>query len=160
MFFLIFRCFFRQLLLRAEYSSPRLLEIRSAVTSDSLRQACSGLRTCLTTQQSRGIQVRSCFPRLLETINNTSLKKHPNCSNPFCLENSIRKNEFAVTGPSQAWTGTDQSGVEISGKTCTDWTLATGTGKFGSTFSRESRWTLSTNNFLCSSALGIYCFQD
>ena len=70
------RCFFRQLLLRAEYSSPRLLEIRCTVASDSLRQACSVLRTCLTTQQSPGIQVRSCFPRLLETINNTSLKKH------------------------------------------------------------------------------------
>ena len=76
------RCFFRQLLLRAEYSLPRLLEIPCTVTSDSLRQACSVLRTCLTTQQSPGIQVRSSFPRLLETINNTSLKKHPSRDEP------------------------------------------------------------------------------
>ena len=36
------------------------------------------LRTCLTTHQNSGIRVRSCFPRLLETINNTSLTKHQN----------------------------------------------------------------------------------
>ena len=56
--------------------NPGARTARCIVTSDSLRQACSVLRTCLTTQQSPGIQVRSCFPRLLETINNTSLKKH------------------------------------------------------------------------------------
>ena len=69
-----FRCFFRQLLLRAENSQPRLLEIQCAVASGSLRQECSLLRTCLTTQQNPGIQVKSYFRGLLGRVSNTSLK--------------------------------------------------------------------------------------
>ncbi len=46
------RCFFREVLLRAEKSQPRQLEIQCTVASGSLRQECSLLRTCLRTQQS------------------------------------------------------------------------------------------------------------
>ena len=69
-------CFFRQLLLRAENSQPRLLEIQCTVASGGLRQECFLLRTCLKTQQSPEIQVKSCFLGLLGRVNNTSLKKH------------------------------------------------------------------------------------
>ena len=33
--------------------------------------------------------MRSCFPRLLETINNTSLKKHPLCDGPTFAPTTI-----------------------------------------------------------------------
>ena len=69
-------CFFSQLLLRGEYSSAGLLEIQCTVTSDSLHQECSLLRTCLTTQQSPEIQVKSWFLGLLGRVSNTSLTKH------------------------------------------------------------------------------------
>ena len=47
------RCFFSQLLLQAENSQPRLLEIQCTDVSGSLRQECSLLRTCLTTHKVR-----------------------------------------------------------------------------------------------------------
>ena len=75
-------CFFRQLLLRAENSQPRLLAIQCTVASGSLRLECSLLRTCLTTQQSPEIQVKSAFPGCWKTINNSSLKKHQNSKQP------------------------------------------------------------------------------
>ena len=50
-------CFFRQLLLRAENSQPRLLEIQCRVTSESVRQEGSLPHTCVMSEKAEGIHV-------------------------------------------------------------------------------------------------------
>ena len=65
-----------QVLLREESCPLRLLETQCTVTSDTLPQECSLLRTCLTTQQSPEIELKSCFLGLLGRVSNTSLTKH------------------------------------------------------------------------------------
>jgi len=69
--------FSREVLLSAECSPPRLLEIQCRVTSESVRQAGSLPHTSVMSKKTKEIQVQSGIARLLETINNTSLEKHP-----------------------------------------------------------------------------------
>ena len=51
------RCFIREVLLSAEYSPPRLLEIQCRVTSESVRQEGSLPHTCVMLEKAEGIQV-------------------------------------------------------------------------------------------------------
>ena len=52
-----FGCFFREVLLSAEYSPPRLLKIQCRVTSESIRQEGSSHHTCVMSEKAEGIQV-------------------------------------------------------------------------------------------------------
>ncbi len=53
----VFGCFFREVLLSAEYSPPRLLKIQCRVTSESIRQEGSSHHTCVMSEKAEGIQV-------------------------------------------------------------------------------------------------------
>ena len=77
------------------------------------------LRICLTNQQSPRIQVESCFPELLETINNTSLKKHQQASQEFQADAVRLHTEALRANPAVGGYGFcqlfDSNAIEVDG---------------------------------------------
>jgi len=66
----------------------------------------------------------------------------------------------AAIGDEGAWTGTNASGAEAAGETCSDWTSNSGLAVAGSVGGGPQVWTASTGaETSCSGMFHLYCFD-
>jgi len=81
------------------------------------------------------------------------------------LAHSIDVDETAtrLTGPAEAWTGTDPNGAAINFETCADWTNSTSSlpyGYVGVSDHADYGWTLIFEQFCDHTDPRLYCFEQ
>jgi hypothetical protein len=83
------------------------------------------------------------------------------CTNPFCLQSSIRRDENGVQRINrEAWTGTASNGVK-TGNFCADWTTDNADTPFtGHVNFNSVGWTSIARRTCTFGNIGLYCFQD
>jgi hypothetical protein len=72
---------------------------------------------------------------------------------------NIRYDEFGIDqGPTQVWTGTNASGVNVASSNCSDWTdQSTASGQYGDRTTNAAAWTTTGSSNCGTGNFRIYC---